>query len=93
MGLGKTVQIIAFLTALQFSKIREIGNTYVGLGPTLILCPSTVLFQWLDHFHDWGPLIRVAIFHHSINNFTSNCNLYSNFRHVISCHNLNSNHF
>ncbi len=32
MGLGKTIQVIAFLAALRKSRLRDIGFSYVGLG-------------------------------------------------------------
>lgn len=34
-----------------------------GLGPVLILCPATVLHQWVCEFHKWWPPFRVAILH------------------------------
>ena len=38
---------------------------YLGLGPTIIVCPTTVLHQWVQHFHQWAPEFRVAILHQS----------------------------
>lgn len=35
----------------------------LGLGPVLIVCPATVLQQWVREFHKWYPPFRVAIFH------------------------------
>lgn len=69
MGLGKTVQIIAFLNALNCSKLIDKG--YKGLGPTIIVCPATVIHQWVQHFHEWAPEFRVAILHQS-GSFTGN---------------------
>nr|XP_056705803.1 DNA excision repair protein ERCC-6 [Euleptes europaea] len=65
MGLGKTVQIIAFLAGLSYSEIRTRGSNYRfrGLGPTLIVCPTTVMHQWVKEFHTWWPPFRVAILH------------------------------
>ncbi|XP_008946498.1 PREDICTED: DNA excision repair protein ERCC-6-like, partial [Merops nubicus] len=65
MGLGKTIQIIAFLAGLSYSKIRTRGSNYryQGLGPTLIVCPTTVMHQWVKEFHTWWPPFRVAILH------------------------------
>ncbi|XP_076268276.1 DNA excision repair protein ERCC-6-like isoform X1 [Rhynchophorus ferrugineus] len=65
MGLGKTVQIIVFLHALQFSKIISKHGKFVGVGPTIIVCPATVINQWVTHFHEWSPEFRVAILHQS----------------------------
>ena len=65
MGLGKTVQVIAFLAGLDSSELLLDGGRFRGLGPTLIVCPATLLEQWVKHFHDWCPLIRVALLHQS----------------------------
>nr|AGC92693.1 DNA excision repair protein ERCC-6-like protein [Heliconius erato] len=61
MGLGKTVQIIAFLAGLSKSD----SGSWGGLGPTIILAPATVIYQWVSHFHYWCPNLRVAVLHHS----------------------------
>lgn len=61
MGLGKTVQIIAFLAAIDFSGRSSWG----GLGPCLIVAPATVIHQWVMHFHEWWPFVRVAVLHQS----------------------------
>ncbi|KAF6108583.1 ERCC excision repair 6, chromatin remodeling factor [Phyllostomus discolor] len=65
MGLGKTIQIIAFLAGLSYSKIRTRGSNYrfQGLGPTIIVCPTTVMHQWVKEFHTWWPPFRVAVLH------------------------------
>lgn len=63
MGLGKTVQVIAFFAALSYSGIKD--RAYRGLGPTLIVCPVTVIHQWVKHFHTWWPPFRVALLHGS----------------------------
>jgi DNA excision repair protein ERCC-6 len=33
--------------------------------PVLVVCPATVLKQWVKEFHRWWPPIRVAILHSS----------------------------
>uniref|UniRef100_A0A0C9RXG4 DNA repair and recombination protein RAD54-like n=1 Tax=Fopius arisanus TaxID=64838 RepID=A0A0C9RXG4_9HYME len=65
MGLGKTVQVIAFLAGLDCSELLSDGGRFRGLGPTLIICPATLLEQWVDHFHSWYPALRVATLHQS----------------------------
>ncbi|XP_076449836.1 DNA excision repair protein ERCC-6-like [Babylonia areolata] len=65
MGLGKTIQMIAFLAALKTSKIRSSEFRYTGLGPCVIVCPATVMHQWVKEFHTWWPDFRVAILHSS----------------------------
>ncbi|KAL4452053.1 hypothetical protein ABPG75_007715 [Micractinium tetrahymenae] len=56
MGLGKTIQIIAFLAGLHHSGLFR---------PSLIVCPATVLRQWLREIRAWWPLFRVALLHDS----------------------------
>ncbi|VDK32843.1 unnamed protein product [Taenia asiatica] len=81
MGLGKTVQVISFLAALDHSKLPIAGSSYDvavsrmknappnrvfdGLAPVLIVCPGTVLKQWLAEFRTWMPTARVIIVHSS----------------------------
>ncbi|XP_058242244.1 DNA excision repair protein ERCC-6 isoform X2 [Hemibagrus wyckioides] len=65
MGLGKTIQVIAFLAGLSYSKLKTRGSNYryAGLGPTVIVCPATVMHQWVKEFHTWWPPFRVAVLH------------------------------
>jgi DNA excision repair protein ERCC-6 len=56
MGLGKTVQISAFLAAMDHSG---------KFKPTLIVCPATVMNQWVRELQSWWPYFRVGIFHSS----------------------------
>ncbi|KAJ8037609.1 DNA excision repair protein ERCC-6 [Holothuria leucospilota] len=65
MGLGKTIQMIAFLAGLKHSHLRDPDFRYSGLGPVLIICPATVMHQWVREFHKWYPDFRVAILHTS----------------------------
>ena len=55
MGLGKTIQVIAFLAGLHHSNLFN--------SPTLILCPATVMVQWLQEIHKWYPPFRVWLLH------------------------------
>ncbi|KAM8859292.1 DNA excision repair protein ERCC-6 [Spinachia spinachia] len=73
MGLGKTIQVICFLAGLSYSQLRTRGCNYryVGLGPTVIVCPATVMHQWVKEFHTWWPAFRVAVLHET-GSFTSN---------------------
>lgn len=56
MGLGKTIQITAFLAGLHHSGLFR---------PSLIVCPATMLRQWLRELREWYPEFRVAILHDS----------------------------
>ncbi|KAF2396175.1 hypothetical protein EJ06DRAFT_516923 [Trichodelitschia bisporula] len=57
MGLGKTIQVIAFLAGLHYSKKLK--------NPVIIICPATVMQQWVNEFHRWWPPMRVSILHSS----------------------------
>ncbi len=55
MGLGKTIQIISFLAGLHYSGKLD--------KPVLIVCPATVMTQWVNEFHTWWPPLRTMILH------------------------------
>nr|KMM69324.1 DNA repair and recombination protein RAD26 [Coccidioides posadasii RMSCC 3488] len=57
MGLGKTIQVIAFLAGLHYSKKLD--------APIIVVCPPTVMKQWVNEFHCWWPPLRVSILHTS----------------------------
>jgi DNA excision repair protein ERCC-6 len=57
MGLGKTVQVISFLAGLHYS--RKVTK------PIIVVCPATVMQQWVNEFHRWWPPLRVSILHTS----------------------------
>ena len=57
MGLGKTIQIIAFLAGLHYSGMLN--------KPVIVVCPATVMKQWVNEFHRWWPPLRVSILHTS----------------------------
>ena len=57
MGLGKTIQVIGYLAGLHYSKKFT--------KPALVVCPATVMKQWVNEFHRWWPPFRVSILHTS----------------------------
>ena len=57
MGLGKTIQVIAFLAGLHYSKKLT--------QPVIVVCPPTVMKQWVNEFHRWWPPLRVSVLHTS----------------------------
>ncbi|GIY56968.1 DNA excision repair protein ERCC-6 [Caerostris darwini] len=65
MGLGKTIQVIAYLIGLKYSELTTLGDSFKGLGPVILVCPATVMHQWVKEFHTWWPYFRVAILHES----------------------------
>lgn len=82
MGLGKTIQIIVFFGALYWSRLKDIVTGTRGLGPSLIVCPATLMHQWVEEFHKWCPPIRVVILHDTgahKGNFISNVGKSLNF--------------
>ncbi|PAV73280.1 hypothetical protein WR25_14338 [Diploscapter pachys] len=63
MGLGKTVQIIALLRTLDESQKPNESLGLTGLGPCLIVCPATLMQQWVREVHKWMPNCRIAVLH------------------------------
>ena len=61
MGLGKTIQIIAFLAGLHRSGKLD--------GPVILLCPATIMRQWVREFQKWYPPMRVVLLHSSGSTF------------------------
>ena len=59
MGLGKTIQLAAFLAGLHRSGLFK---------PSIIVCPATVMRQWLRELRAWYPPFRVVIMHDSAKN-------------------------
>ncbi len=52
MGLGKTIQTIAFLSKLYEDKSLQ--------TPSLIVCPTSLVFNWLDEFHRFAPKVKIG---------------------------------
>ena len=57
MGLGKTVQAIAMLA----TEREEPGGE--ELGPTLVVCPMSVVKQWGAEIHRFAPGLHVHLHH------------------------------
>ncbi|AHB88253.1 helicase SNF2 family [Thermosynechococcus sp. NK55a] len=57
MGLGKTIQLLAFLLHL-----KEKGRAY---RPTLLICPTSVLGNWLRECQKFAPTLRAYVHHGS----------------------------
>jgi superfamily II DNA or RNA helicase len=51
MGLGKTLQTLAFL--------RFIRQTQPGVGPMLIVCPTSLVFNWVAEARKFTPELKV----------------------------------
>jgi superfamily II DNA or RNA helicase len=55
MGLGKTLQTLAFL--------RFIRQTQPGAGPMLIVCPTSLVFNWVAEAKKFTPELKVLALH------------------------------
>ncbi|MGD1906081.1 MAG: DEAD/DEAH box helicase [Leptolyngbyaceae cyanobacterium] len=55
MGLGKTIQLIAFLLHLKQRDLLD--------GPTLLVCPTSVLSNWEREIHKFAPDLTVMMHH------------------------------
>ena len=58
MGLGKTLQTISLISYL---KEREL----LGAGPTLVICPLSVLYSWCNEIKKHAPSLKCFRFHAS----------------------------
>lgn len=57
MGLGKTVQVIA----LHLHRLQDPDR--VPPGPTLVVCPTSLLGNWEKELHRFAPSVPVRRFH------------------------------
>ncbi|MQL86572.1 hypothetical protein Taro_019111, partial [Colocasia esculenta] len=67
-GLGKTIQIIAFLVAVT-GKGADCQDAQVNArdcrsnkGPVLIICPTSVIRNWENEFSEWSDFC-IAVYH------------------------------
>ena len=52
MGLGKTIQLIAY-TLAHLDQSR-------ACGPSLIVCPASVVYNWIAEFERFAPAVRTV---------------------------------
>ena len=57
MGLGKTLQTIVYVT----SCIEEMEAGSQEKMPFLIICPTSLVYNWQDEFHNFAPHIRTVV--------------------------------
>lgn len=55
MGLGKTIELIAFLLHLKAMNALS--------GPTLLVCPTSVLGNWEREVRRFAPMLKVTVHH------------------------------
>ena len=60
MGLGKTISAIALMMCQRYTRQSEEKE----IGPILIVCPGTVINQWMEELALWASnvLPSVAIY-------------------------------
>ncbi len=66
MGLGKTIQLIALLLEERRNpdpEKREDGPDGAGIGPTLLIVPTSVVSNWLRELERFAPMLRVYVHH------------------------------
>lgn len=55
MGLGKTIQVISFIL-----KQKETGALK---QPALVVCPTTLLGNWVKEIENFAPSVKTSIYH------------------------------
>lgn len=58
MGLGKTLQTISLVCHIK----ERLGVT----GPSLIICPLSVLYSWCNETEKWAPSLKYLRLHNSV---------------------------
>lgn len=57
MGLGKTIQVISLIL-----KLKEENRIK---GQSLVVCPTTLLGNWVKELHGFAPSLNVSVYHGS----------------------------
>lgn len=55
MGLGKTIQVISLIL-----KLKEENRIK---GQSLVVCPTTLLGNWVKELHGFAPSLNVSVYH------------------------------
>ena len=58
MGLGKTIEFIAFMLHERVGRRKKSWP-----GPTLLICPMSVVGNWKKEVERFGPLLKVMVHH------------------------------
>lgn len=59
MGLGKSVQLIALLLSRYQRNTGEMGDG--SLGPSLIVCPASLVYNWGAEFTKFAPSFNAVV--------------------------------
>ena len=62
MGLGKTLQTIAVIKALkdEASEPHDESDATSELKPTLVVCPASLVYNWVEEFNRFSPSLDVV---------------------------------
>jgi superfamily II DNA or RNA helicase len=69
MGLGKTLQVLAFLCSRRREEADTAGNvddrllTSAATMPSLVVCPTSLVFNWMAEAKKFTPALRVLALH------------------------------
>lgn len=61
MGLGKTIQAITLLASLSEEAKANKQKTW----PSIIICPTSLTYNWMDEFAKFAPKLKTARIHNS----------------------------
>ena len=62
MGLGKTAQVLALLVAERSSPTTD-ASAAIASGPTLVVCPMSVVENWRREAERFAPCLAVHVHH------------------------------
>jgi len=63
MGLGKTLQTLAFLRNCRTTPAEAGSVTEGGRKPNLVVCPTSLVFNWVAEARKFTPNLRVLALH------------------------------
>jgi len=63
MGLGKTLETLAFMESLRIQREGTTGNDAEVRLPHLIVCPTSLVFNWLAEAKRFTPKLKVLALH------------------------------
>lgn len=64
-GLGKTIQIVCFLYGLSLTEHTNVREERKTRGPVILVCPATLMHQWVHEIDKWYPNNVVTVLHHT----------------------------
>jgi SNF2-related domain/SNF2 Helicase protein/Helicase conserved C-terminal domain len=65
MGLGKTAQVLALLVAERAARTADAAMAHDTSGPTLVVCPMSVVENWRREAERFAPDLAVHVHHGS----------------------------